>query len=163
MEFHDLTLEDDINDMDEGELRATLSDFQTKHRENAETADELASKAEKFEEKAQSLEEDLEQYSGLDEDLGEQFAELVAEESTLFGKEEIQSRYSTLELVEKAEDMGVFTIPETEQEADDEDGEGPEDEFEEKPRKTPGDAGGSGGKFREQAEKDLDRMLKGSI
>lgn len=46
MEFHNLSFDTEIDDMDEDEVRATLTDFMAKHTENTEAFNDLMQKVE---------------------------------------------------------------------------------------------------------------------
>lgn len=156
--MYEFTLEADIEDMDEGDLRSTLDEFMAKHEENIEAFEAAEAERDSFSEAVEDLEDEVADLTATTDVLGEKFAEIVADASPLFDADEVAGRFSLDELVEKADSLGAFSLPE-EAETDDETDE-PEEgpTFSDKPEKAPVE-GSEGGAFREEAEQDLASIL----
>jgi len=152
--MHEFSIDGSVEEMDEGDLRATLDEFMEKHAENVEAYSEVVAERDEFSEQVEDLEGQVEAHDETEAALTEKFSAVVAEESPLFTAEEVADRFSLGELIEKADALGAFSLAapeEAEPEAEVDDG------FSEKPGKGKVEAGR--GQFSEEASADLDRIL----
>jgi DNA repair ATPase RecN len=159
--MHEFSLEDPIEDLDEGDLRSTLDEFMEKHAENVDEYEALVSERDEFSEKLEGMEEQVSEYAETEDALQAKFSEIVAEETPLFDADEVAERFSLDELIEKADTLGAFSLS-TEETVEGDGGEAEEAEeptFAEKPEKAPNVSGEQKGAFREQAESDLRAVL----
>ena len=134
------------DEMDDEELRSTLTDFMEKHAENVEDYEALESARDEFSEKVEALEGDLETAQTY-------FAD-KASEYTHLDTEVIVERFSLVETIEMAGEAEEAQFSEADDgDVDDED----ETKFSDKPERAPAEGGQS--KFRDQAESDLESIL----
>lgn len=151
--MHEFTLNKSTDDMDEDELRSTLDEFMDKHAENVEEYSTLETERDEFSETIESLSETTDA-------LQTRFAEVVAEDSSLFGAEIVADRFSLDELMEKADAMGAFSVNTEAAESVESDSDGEtESTFTDKPERAPAESGADRSKFRDQAESDLRNVL----
>lgn len=159
--MYEFSLDEPVEDMDEGDLRSTLDEFMDQHAENVEEYKALETERDEFSEKVEALEADVSEYSETAEALQAKFAEVVADESPLFDADEVAERFSLDELITKADALGAFSLAtEADDDADDDADEGEGPTFADKPERAPSvneDAKKSA--FREQAENDLRAVL----
>ena len=115
----------DIDEMSEGQLRATAREFQTKHNEQVSEAndmsDELTEYKEKYEEAQETADEAVEYFAGRAAEVKDMDEDVLADR---FSAGELR------EMVEDAEEAGEFS-----DDADDADDE--ETTFSEKEQKAP--------------------------
>ncbi len=120
-----------IDDMSEGELRATARDFREKHNEQVTEANETEAKLTEYKEQLEAAQEDAEAYL--------QFFAGKASEVKDMEADVLADRFSAAELREMVEDADEFSEPETpepETEAEVED-EPEGTKFSERPPKAP--------------------------
>lgn len=135
--MYEFSLDDDIEDMNEGDLRSTLSAFMSKAEDNSEEFSKL-------EEQVDELEDDLELASTY-------FSEKAAEYVRL-DPEMIADRFEFEEIIEMASEAE----DETDEKGDD--GES-ESEFDDNPEQAPvEDDSQPGSKFSEDAKADLESI-----
>lgn len=135
--MYEFDLSNDIEDMDEGDLRSTLSDFMAKAEDNAEEFSEL-------EEQVDELEDDVELASTYFSERASEYVRLDAEM--------IADRFEFAEIIEMASDAE----DETDEKGDEDE---PETEFDDKPEKAPvDDDDDPRSKFSEDAKADLESL-----
>jgi hypothetical protein len=161
--MHEFDTNEPVEDMDEGDLRSTLTEFMEKHEENVSDYRDLESDRDEFSEKVEGLEDEVAEYSETEGTLAEKFAEVVANESDLFEADEVSDRFTLAELIGKADALGAFSLASAPPDGDaDNGGDGGEGStFDEKPDRAPTGTGssGSGGSFADEAERDLKAVL----
>ena len=162
--MHEFEIDNSVEDMSEGDLRSTLTEFMERHEENVSDYREVESERDEFGEKVETLEGEVAEYAETEGDLTETFAEIVAAETDMFDADEVAERFSLPELMGKADAMGAFSlVSETPDEDVDVDGAGGEgNTFDEKPDRAPTGSGGSGAggsSFADTAEDDLKALL----
>lgn len=161
--MYEFDTDESVEDMSEGDLRSTLTDFIDKHSENVSEFESVESERDEFSEKVETLEDEVAEYAETEGDLTETFAEIVAAETDLFDAEEVSDRFSLTELMGKADAMGAFSLTTETPEGDvPEDGaEGEGSTFDEKPDRAPTGSGssGSGSSFADKAQDDLNALL----
>lgn len=161
--MHDFDTDEPVEEMSEGDLRSTLSEFMDQHEENVADYREIESERDEFAETVDTLEDEVAEYSETEGELTATFAEIVAAETEMFDAEEVSDRFSLTELMGKADAMGAFSIvPETpDRDVDGEGAEGEGSTFDEKPDRAPTGSGssGSGSSFADKAEDDLNALL----
>lgn len=151
--MHEFTLNKSTDEMDEDELRSTMDEFMDKHAENVEEYSTLETERDEFSETIESLSETTDA-------LQTRFAEVVAEDSSLFSAEIVADRFSLDELMEKADAMGAFSVDTETAESVESDSDGETDStFDDKPERAPDESGDDRSKFRDQAESDLRNVL----
>ena len=161
--MYEFDTDEPVEDMSEGDLRSTLTEFMHKHDENVSDYEEVESERDDFSEKVETLQDEVAEYAETEGELTETFAEIVAAETDMFDAEEVSDRFSLTELMGKADAMGAFSIvPDAPDEGTE--GEGAEGEgstFDEKPDRAPTGSGssGSGSSFADKAEDDLNALL----
>ncbi|TQQ81859.1 hypothetical protein [Halonotius roseus] len=153
------------DEMDDDELRSTLSEFMTKHEDNVADYSEIESERDELSETVADLEGEIADFSETESTLVANFAEVVASETEMFDADEVADRFSLSELIGKADAMGSFSL-DTDAAAGDDDDDDDDDggdegtTFDEKPDRAPTGSGGSGGSsFSDQAEDDLNSLL----
>jgi len=158
--MHKFSLETPVEDMDEADLRSTLSEFMEDHEENVSDYEAVEADRDEFSESVEELEGEVEEYSETHAALSDKFAEIVASDSPLFEADEVADRFSLDELLVKADNLGVFSVPESDVEGD-ENGEGEGEEgstFSDKPDRAP-TGEGEESEFSGEVEDDLKSIL----
>lgn len=147
MDFNKISLDTEIEDMDETGLRATLGDVMAAHEANYAAAE---AKDQEFSE----LTEDLEAAEAQVNEAKSAFAKSAADYTNI-DEETLVERFSMDELVAFSEDAEEAEVEFSEEEGGDEEGE--EAEFSEKPPKAPEIPEG-GADYSEKAAARLDRV-----
>lgn len=156
--MHEFSIDGSVEEMDEGDLRATLTDFMERHEANVEAFEEIEAERDSFSEQVEDLESQVEAHAETEAALIEKFSAVVAEEAPLFTAEEVADRFSLTELIEKADSLGAFSLPEVPEEGEAVEEEAEEGTFSEKPGKGKVEEGRS--RFSEDAESDVARILR---
>jgi predicted nuclease with TOPRIM domain len=158
--MYEFTVDEPVDEMDEGDLRSTLTDFMQKHEQNVEDYRDVESDRDEFSDRVDDLEDEVADFSETEGTLAEKFAQIVEADTDLFDADELVDRFSLPELMDKADAMGAFTVAQEDVQPD-ADGEGEDGEgntFTERPDRAPTGEGGEG-EFSEEAESDLNEIL----
>lgn len=146
---NEFSIDGDLDEASEDDLRETVKEFMEKHEENREAFEQLEEDASEYQEEAESAQ-------GKVDTMKSYFAEEVAEASPLFSAEEIAEKHDAETLMNKASDASEFTATEDGQEGEVDEG-GEESEFAEREQKSREEGGTSGpsNEFAQQAQEDL--------
>jgi hypothetical protein len=160
--MHEFSLETPVEEMDEADLRSTLDEFMQKHDENVSDYQAVEAERDEFSEQVESLEGEVAEFSDTQEALTAKFAEIVARDTPLFEADEVAERFSLDELLVKADNLGLFAVPDADGSGDDPDDDGAGTTFDEKPDRAPtGSGAGEQSGFSAEVEDDLKTILGG--
>lgn len=149
-EFTELDIQKDVDEMDESELRKTLSDFMEQHKKNTEAHDELRAE---WSEKVEDREEEIEALEGRLSEFKQRRAEEAAEYTNV-PADILAERFEFSELdqiIEEAEESGEFS---EEEEDETEESEYLTD-FAEREQKGRQESGGTSKKHRDRAKRAM--------